>query len=452
MNSGKWKNYIKIGVTLTVSLCICIVFAELIQGWRSILMVVGKFINALTPILIGVVMAFLLNPIMMYLRKAFVWVFEKKLKKMDYDTAYKKSKIPALVITIVIFLGVIAAFLWTIIPRVYLSLIDLADKMPEYLNDAEAWIKKMFSKNEMLEGKLTNIVTYIEDNVMTLMKDKILPNLDTIAVKISSGVIVGVKVVFNFFVGIIVAVYLLASKDELLAQGKKIIYCLFSKKTGNRVLDGLSYANSVFGGFINGKIIDSVIIGIICFIFTSAVGMEYAVLMSVIVGITNIIPFFGPFIGAIPGALLALMDEPLMLLVFVVWIIVLQQFDGNILGPLILGDSTGISGVWVLIAILVGGDLFGVTGMILGVPVFACMYAFFAVKLRDGLREKNLSSATKDYLLLKRFDDETGEPIYRDYHETRKTIKQKKRHMIKLRKKNAENDIEEAGIDGNEED
>lgn len=435
MGSGNWnKNYIRFGMTLTVSICVCIVFGEVIQGWSSILAVVGKFISALTPVIMGIVMAFLLNPIMMYIRKFFVWLFEKKLKKMDYETAYNKSKIPSMIITVILFLGILAAFLWTIIPQVYVSLVDLGEKMPEYLKDVEKWIQKIFAKNEILEGKLTNVVSYIEDNVLTLFKDKIMPNLDTIAVKISSGVIIGVKMLFNFLVGIIVAVYLLASKDELLAQGKKIIYCIFSKKAGNRILDGLSYANSVFGGFINGKIIDSVIIGIICFIFTSAVGMQYAVLISVIVGITNIIPFFGPFIGAVPGALLALMDDPIMLLIFVIWIVVLQQFDGNILGPLILGDSTGISGVWVLIAILVGGDLFGVVGMMLGVPVFACIYAFCAVRLRDGLRDKAMSSATNDYLLLKGFDEETGEPIYREFHEARKTIKQKKRNKNKYLK------------------
>ena len=210
-------------------------------------------------------------------------------------------------------------------------------------------------------------------------------------------------------------------------------------------MEGCSYANVVFGGFINGKILDSCIIGIICFIFTSAVHMRYAVLISVVVGVTNIIPFFGPFIGAVPGALLALMDDPIMFVIFVIWIIVLQQFDGNILGPLILGDATGISGIWVLLAILVGGDLFGVPGMILGVPVFACLYAFFAVQLRDKLRAKEYSSRTEDYIRLKKFDDETGEPIYRERHDERKTLRESRlkqvfrRWMEKMHLKKHEN-------------
>lgn len=427
------KNYIRIGIVITVSLCICIIFGEVIKEWKSILGVLDKVVSAMTPIIVGIVLAFLLNPIMMYIRKGISWLFSKKILKTEYDRVYKKTKIPALVLTLLLFLGLLVGFLWLVIPRIYTSLVDLSVKLPEYLKNVQAWIEKFFAENEMLEGKLSNAVSYIEDHVIVFFEDKIIPNLDTIAMKISTGVIVGVKVVFNFLVGIIVTVYLLASKDVLLAQGKKIIYCIFSKRKGNKIMEGLSYANSVFGGFINGKIIDSIIIGIMCFVFTEAVDMEYAVLISVIVGVTNVIPFFGPFIGAVPGALLALMDAPIMFVIFIVWIIILQQFDGNILGPLILGDSTGISGIWVLIAILIGGDLFGVPGMILGVPVFACLYAFCAVQLRDGLREKKMSSKTEDYYLLAGFDEVTGEPVYRDKNEARKTIKNRK-HKFSLGK------------------
>ena len=291
----------------------------------------------------------------------------------------------------------------------------------------------MFAKNAFLEEKFTYAVDYLENNILTLFQEKVMPNMDTIVVNISSGIVVGVKAVFNFMVGIIVAVYLLNSKETLIAQFKKFVYLLFSKKTGNKILEGLSYANMVFGGFINGKILDSIIIGILCFIFTAAIGMKYAVLISVIVGVTNIIPFFGPFIGAIPGALLALMDDPMMFIIFIIFVLALQQFDGNILGPLILGDSTGLSGMWVLVAILVGGDLFGVAGMVLGVPVFACIYALVAVLLRDGLRSKNLSSDTEDYHLLKGFDLETGEPVYKDKNDTRRTIKHRKKGPLTKR-------------------
>ena len=427
----KWnKNYIQLGVVLTASICACILFYEVIKQWRSILGWFGKLFSAMTPVIIGLVIAFLINPIMIFLRRGITFLVSKHYKNRDYDAIYKKTKIPALILTVILFVGALTGFLYLVIPSLYTSIADLVKQMPDYLQSMQDWIDKMFSKNAMLEGRLSNIVNYLETNVFSIIQDKIMPNLDTIALKISSGVVVGVKAVFNFFVGLIVAIYLLVSKDTLIAQGKKMIYLIFSRKSGNNVMKALRYANSVFGGFINGKIIDSIIIGIFCFIFTSVIGMRYAVLISVIVGITNIIPFFGPFIGAVPGSLLALMDDPIFFVIFVVWIIVLQQFDGNILGPLILGDATGLSSIWILIAILVGGDMFGIVGMVIGVPIFACLYAFIAVQLRDGLRRKNLSSKTEDYYYLMGFDDETGEPVYAEKHEKRRSLRQMKRKML----------------------
>lgn len=424
----KWnKGYLKLGIVLTVSLCVCTIFGEIIKNWRGIVGAIGTFFTALTPFIIGLILAFLLNPIMVYLRRGFAYLLGKKLKKMNYDKAFRVSKTPCLIATILIFLLMLAGVIRLIIPNLVISLQDLYNNMDTYLHNAQTWIEKMFAKNDKLEGQLSNIIQFASEHTSTFLADKILPNMDEILLKVSGGLVTGVTAVFNFLVGIIVAIYLLNSKDVFIAQGKKIVYCIFPKKTGNRILEGLNYANSVFGGFINGKIIDSVIIGILCYIFTAAVGMKYAVLISTIVGVTNVIPFFGPFIGGIPGALLALMDDPIMFVIFVIFVIVLQQFDGNILGPLILGDSTGLSGMWVLLAILVGGDLFGVAGMILGVPVFACIYTFFAIQLRDKLRDKGLSSKTEDYFRLKGFDEETGEPIYRKKHDfAKRSIKKRK--------------------------
>ncbi len=424
----RWnKGYFKLGLVITISLCICTIFGEVIKNWRGIAGAIGTFFSALTPFIIGLVLAFLLNPIMVYLRRGFAYFFGKKLKRMDYDKAFRASKTPCLIATIIILLLMIAGIIRLIIPNLVISLQDLYDNMPTYLSNAQSWVEKMFAKNDKLEGQLSNIIQFVSEHATTFLEDKILPNMDDILLTVSGGLVTGVTAVFNFLVGIIVAIYLLSSKDVFIAQGKKIVYCIFPKKTGNKILEGLNYANSVFGGFINGKIIDSIIIGILCYIFTAAVGMKYAVLISTIVGVTNVIPFFGPFIGGIPGALLALMDDPIMFIIFVIFVLVLQQFDGNILGPLILGDSTGLSGMWVLVAILVGGDLFGVAGMILGVPVFACIYAFFAVQLRDKLREKGLSSKTEDYFRLKGFDEKTGEPIYRKKHDfAKRSIKRSK--------------------------
>lgn len=438
------KNIVKLGVVFTISVCICIVFAEFVKEWKSVVGFLDKVGSAMAPFVVGIVIAFLLNPIMVYIRRGIAFATSKMFKNVDYDTGFRKSKTPALILTLMFFFLVLGGFLRIVIPHVYVSLDDLVKKAPGYLESAQSWLEKFFKENSKLEEPVMKGITYIRENVMVWVQDKIMPNLDEIVVRVSSGLVVGVKAIFNFLVGIIVTIYLLASKDVLIAQGKKIVYCTFSKKTGNKILSGLSYANSVFGGFINGKILDSIIIGFMCYAFTEFIDMQYAVLISVIVGVTNVIPFFGPFIGAIPGALLALMDDPVYFLIFVIFVFLLQQFDGNILGPLILGDSTGLSGMWVLVAILVGGDLFGVPGMILGVPVFACIYAFIAVQLRDGLREKNLSSNTEG---LKGFNEETGEPIYRKKHDFAKTKikKNKKKSFLKrmIEKKNKEKNDDE---------
>ena len=427
----KWdKNYMRLGLTIVLSVCACMVFYEILKARANIFAFVGKIFSALAPVLVGVVIAFMLNPIMIYIRRGITYCVTKLKKGSEYDKVYAKSKLPALIITLVLFIGIVIGFLNLVIPGLYESFKELVQNIPTYLANLKAWVLKMFAGHEELSKRLTEAVDYMETNFNQIVQNKVMPNIDTIAIKISSGVMIGFKVLLNAFVGVIVTVYLLYSKEVLLAQGKKIIYCIFSKKTGNKIMHGLSYANQVFGGFINGKIIDSVIIGLICFVFTAAVGMKYAGLISVIVGVTNIIPFFGPFIGAVPGSLLALMDDPIMFVIFLIWVIVLQQFDGNILGPLILGDATGLSSLWVLAAILVGGSLFGVAGMILGVPVFACIYAFLAVLLRDGLRAKNLSSKTEDYFLLSGFDEETGEPIFMEGHATRQSLRKKKRKQL----------------------
>ncbi len=454
MSNNKWnKNYIRIGIVITVSICICILFSEVIGQWKSILAVIGRFFSALTPVIIGIILAFLLNPIMLYIRKGLstlifrIFYSKKRCAALElsvedeadkYDVIYKRTKAPSLILTVIVFLGIVAGFFVLVIPSFYTSLQQLVQDIPNYLREVQEWVNKMFAKNDKLEGKLTELLTYTETHLMDFFEQKIMPNMDTIVIKVSNGLVVGVKAVLNFFVGMIVMIYMLASKETLIAQGKKVIYCLFSKKRGNKILSGLAYANTVFGGFINGKILDSFIIGVMCFVFTNSMNYSYAVLISVIIGFTNIIPFFGPLIGAVPAAFLAIMDGPIMFVIFIIFVLCLQQFDGNILGPIILGDSTGLSGMWVLVAILVGGDLFGVPGMILGVPAFACIYAFVAVNLRDSLRAKKLSSKTEDYYRLIGFDLKTGKPVYRSKHEERITARQRKKKQRKMWKRQRE--------------
>ena len=238
------------------------------------------------------------------------------------------------------------------------------------------------------------------------IKTDLLPNLNNIVYGLSSGVMGVVNVLKNLVIGLIVTVYLLASRRRFASQAKKIVYSLFPVKFANSFVSHSRYTHQVFGGFISGKILDSLIIGVICFVGCSFMKIPYTMLVSVVIGLTNIIPFFGPFIGAIPCGLLILLADPMRCLYFVFFIVVLQQFDGNILGPKILGDSTGLSSFWVLFSILLFGGLLGFVGMVIGVPVFAVIYNMINQFINRRLEKKDLSTETRLYDNLEYIDEE----------------------------------------------
>ena len=216
-----------------------------------------------------------------------------------------------------------------------------------------------------------------------------------------SGLTVGVlnfmREIMNILIGLIVSVYVLFSKEKFSKQSKKITYAIFKPSNANMILHLTIKSNEIFGGFIIGKIIDSAIIGVLCFAGLSILNMPYAMLVSVIVGVTNVIPFFGPYIGAIPSAILILLAEPKMGIYFIIFIIALQQFDGNILGPKILGNSTGLSAFWVIVSILLGGGLFGIVGMLFGVPTFAVIYYVIKLLVDNKLEKKELPTVSGCY-------------------------------------------------------
>lgn len=222
--------------------------------------------------------------------------------------------------------------------------------------------------------------------------------------QISQGVIVTLRTLMNMLIGVIVCVYFLNSKELFKAQTKKLIAATMNRKHAENIQDFANFCNKTFGGFINGKLIDSLIIGILCFVLMTIFGLPYAVLVSTIVGITNVIPFFGPFIGAIPSALIICFSSPMQAVYFLLLILALQQFDGNILGPKILGGTTGLASFWVLFAILMGGGLFGFAGMVLGVPVCAVAFYYLNLYLRKRLARRNMPMDTADYQDFNKYD------------------------------------------------
>lgn len=231
---------------------------------------------------------------------------------------------------------------------------------------------------------------------------------------------------WNFFIGLIIALYLLVSKELFAGQGKKMIYALFEEETGNLLIKNIRFVHSTFGGFISGKLVDSLIIGMLCFIGMTLLNLPYPLLVSLIVGVTNIIPFFGPFIGAVPSIILILMVNPLQALYFGIFVFILQQFDGNILGPKILGDKTGLSSFWVIFSITIFGGYWGFIGMAIGVPVFAVIYAAWKAFISRSLQKKGLSTDTVEYLDLAEIKDSRF--IKLPPQKEKETVKQKKKN------------------------
>lgn len=302
-------------------------------------------------------------------------------------------KIISVIITELLFVGIVTGIVAIVVPELIKSVIEIFDNSGSIAESIQKWINKVFRNYPALEKAATNWLSDFNTDVGTIY-DKLKPMLENIL----SGAWEIVTVVKNFLLGLIVSVYMLCSKEKLLAQFKKIIIAVTKKRTCEKVMAGFEQANSVFSGFITGKIIDSIIIGLICFIVLTIMSMPYATMISVTIGITNIIPFFGPLIGAVPTSLLILLVDPKKFIIFVVFVVVLQQFDGNILGPKILGDSTGLPGFWVLMSLILFGGIFGFGGMIFAVPTTALLYSFIRGSVEEKLRNKKLPTSTDYYM------------------------------------------------------
>ena len=315
------------------------------------------------------------------------------------------SAMATLVSLIFLFVIVVGLF-WMIIPEIYTSVMGLQETLGENINNLALWLQKMFEDNPSVERAVIPMYDRLTSQLQSWMTSDLVPNMSTLIGSLSSGLLSVVLVLKNILIGVIVMVYLLNIKGTLSAQSKKIIYSVFSVKTANHAIDEVRFVHRVFGGFITGKILDSLIIGIMCFVLLNAMKMPYALLVSVIVGVTNVIPFFGPFIGAVPSAFLILLVSPIKCLYFLIFILLLQQFDGNILGPKILGQSTGLPSFWVLFSILLFGGLMGFVGMIIAVPTFAVFYSVVSRLVNRSLGKKNLSLKTADYFDLERIDED----------------------------------------------
>lgn len=376
------------------AILIYFVFMKMGSLWGS----VKHLVQIIAPIVSGAVIAYLVAPICnAYERGLYAGIKHLKMFRKD-KTRQRVSNALAVAGSMLTLIALIVLFLVMILPQLWQSLVSMFASISTYTDNIITLTKNIFAENAWLEDSLVEFWQNTESYITNFFQSKILPNVDVWITSLSTGVSQTVVFLYNISIGMIVAVYLLASRKLFAAQSIKLLYAVLPPRQAGSVLSRARYADRVFGKFISGKIVESLIIGAIAMVGTHILQMPYAMLISVVIGITNIVPFFGPIIGAIPCIFITLIVDPLKALYLLIFIMVLQQVDGNIIGPKILGESTGLSGFWILFSILLFGGLFGVLGMLIGVPLFAVIYSIVGDWIRARLQKKHLPSQTESYL------------------------------------------------------
>lgn len=390
------KKYTTIAVYAFLVIAAAITFFFVISEHSVVGRMAGTFFGLMTPFIYGAALAYVLNPVLNWLEK-------KVFPKVFGDRVSKRSRRGlGVLLTFLFGCAVVALFLAVLIPQIVESIDNLAQSIYAFLPQAQSFLNDLIAQygtNEMLVDVLSMLGVDISDPSMALQRlatrsytflTQVLPNLFGGVMRFTSGLL-------DVVVGIIIAIYLLLSKEVFYAQVKKLMFAFFPRRVAQATLNLTHDSNAIFCGFISGKILDSAIIGVLCFIGCSILQMPYTVLVSFIVGVTNVIPYFGPFIGAIPSIFIIMIADPLKSLVFAVFVLILQQLDGNIIGPKILGDSTGLSAFWVIFAVTFFGGLFGFVGMLIGVPTFAVIYALVRNFAEFKLGKKGLKTQTPDF-------------------------------------------------------
>ena len=379
------QKYIGWGATIIITGAVTIAIFFCIFKFNGLAAGIGKLVNILMPIIIGIGIAYVLSA-------PYDWLRHKYMRLLAHTFHWRSRKavrcagIFAMLTTFLAAGAIIGGLLALIIPQLISSVAGLAATLPSNMMHLSRTVQDLVvqyypSGEETVMNAYAQAVSYIEEFV----QNSFTPSVDTLGY-VSVGVMNTVTVFKNIFIGIIVAIYLLAGKENFIRQIIRCIYAVLGKRWGNVIVEYGRFANQAFTGFITGKLLDSFIIFLISVVILNVMNMPFAMLVSVIVGVTNVIPFFGPFIGAIPTAALILMVDPLKCVYFVVFIIILQQFDGNILGPKILGNTTQLSSFWVLFSILLFGGMWGFIGMVIGVPLFAVIYDVIGKLVYFGLK------------------------------------------------------------------
>ena len=377
MNSKNKKIFIYWMLTIFGAIALSTVFFFLIFRFKELSGVVSRVIGILKPLIYGVAIAYLLKPMCN--------AYERKLVNLLGEKRKKAANVIAVAGSLVTLIVIVYLLLMIIIPQVANSISVLINTLPAKLEDASGWLDKTLEQDNTLSKYITEVYLGVKTDIVKWLDNVLSPNLQSIVEGVGTQIWNSVMFIKNLFIGLVVAVYLLISRRKFARHSQLFLYGCIKKEWAVGIINELKYADNIFVGFLNGKFLDSAIIGVICYVCCLLFKFPNAMLISVIIGVTNIIPFFGPFIGAVPATLLILMESPIKALWFMLFVLALQQVDGNIIGPKILGDSTGLSSFWVLFSILVFGGLWGFVGMVIGVPLFAVIYDIVRKIIKTGL-------------------------------------------------------------------
>lgn len=390
------NKYIYAGITAFCVLMAALICAFLFFNFESVMGVIGKINSALMPIYIGLAIAYLLSPLVNIVeRNVFIPLFRKLIKKRKIIRSV--SRIISVAIVLIMALAVIFWLTMLVLPEVLDSMINLANSLPGYYHNLVETVQELGGKHPEIAQYLKETSETIYLQLISWMQNELIPTSTEILGSLSDGLINALGVLINVVIGIIISIYLMASKELFCAQAKRMLFSILPQKYAQMTLEIGKDVNRSFAKFFSGKIIDSIIVAIITFIALNIADIPYTALISVLIGVTNVIPFFGQYIGAIPSAFLVFLVSPVKGIVFVVLIIVILQVDGNIIGPKIIGESIGLGSFWILFAILVFGSLFGVIGMICAVPVFAVVYKTIKNWSARRLKNKGLPQDTASY-------------------------------------------------------
>lgn len=375
----KIKDKIVVGVILITYIFILLHLSDI---WTGISSVSGL----LSPFVLGFVIAYLINPLIIFIKKLWLKIFKKPCKNGI-----------AMALSYLFVIGVIVFLFINILPQVWMSIDMIITQIPHSIESAYLWLE---TEGDSYLLNITNNKIAMQD-----ILDMLIVNLETMFTNFGDSVskllnttATIVKYILNGIFGVLISIYMLMHKEMYKGQMKKGIFAFFNESHANDMLEFWSSVNNIFSRFIVARIVDSTIIGILCWIGCLILGFDNALLIAFIVGVTNVIPYFGPFIGAVPSALIVLLQSPMDMIIFIIFILILQQFDGNILGPKLLGDSLGLTSFWIIFAVAIMAGIFGVVGMVIGVPLFTVIYVIIKDYVNERLNKKGKSTNTDDYI------------------------------------------------------